>query len=75
MALGNHEWARMLAEKDALVNELREKNDALAKEATDAQTVKYPTVEFLVQILNQLMIWLYPHENIPPLHVPLKSTS
>lgn len=53
----------MLAEKDALVEELnekkcalREKNDALVKEATDAQIVKSPTVEFLVQILNQLMI-------------------
>ena len=100
MALGNHEWARMLAEKDALVEELREKNEALceenealceknealcetndalrerndvlAKQATDAQIVKSPTIEFLVQIPNQLMIWLYPHENIPPLHVPLK---
>ena len=52
---GNHE-ARMLAEKDALINELREKNDALAKQATDAQIVKSPTVEFLGQIPNQLMI-------------------
>ena len=32
---GNRQ-ARMLAEKDALINELREKNDALAKQATDA---------------------------------------
>ena len=74
----------MLAEKDALVEELREKNEALceenealceknealcetndalrerndvlAKQATDAQIVKSPTIEFLVQIPNQLMI-------------------
>lgn len=60
----------MLGEKDALIDELREKNeafcemydhvrqknDALAKQAADAQIVKSPTIEFLVQILNQLMI-------------------